>query len=81
MGNYEDAIRDLDVAKIMEASVGGKKQIESETKIVLDQQNSVASPSKQHNQNNSNKLGKITSQQLLLIIKLCNCTWLSGLWD
>ncbi|KAK9913904.1 hypothetical protein M0R45_037708 [Rubus argutus] len=56
MGNYEDAIRDLDVAKIMEASVGGKKQIESETKIVLDQQNSAASPSKQHNQNNSNKL-------------------------
>ncbi|PRQ59689.1 putative chromatin remodeling SET family [Rosa chinensis] len=56
MGKYEDAIRDLDVAKTAESSVGGKKQIESEMKIVLDQQYKAASPSTRHNQNNSNML-------------------------
>ncbi|KAL6131750.1 hypothetical protein ACLB2K_070123 [Fragaria x ananassa] len=53
MGRYEDAIRDLDVAKSVEASDGGKKQIESEIKVVLDQQYRAASSSRQHNQNDS----------------------------
>lgn len=60
MGRYEDAIRDLDVAKSVEASDGGKKQIESEIKVVLDQQYRAASSSRQHNQNDSIVLGKIT---------------------
>ena len=64
MGKYEDAMRDLDVAKIMEASVGGKKQIESEMKVVIDQQCRAATTSAQHNQNNSEILGKILRLQV-----------------
>lgn len=37
MGNYEEAIHDLNVAKIVELSLSGKGQIESELKAILDQ--------------------------------------------
>ncbi|KAG8633606.1 SET and MYND domain-containing protein 4 isoform X3 [Manihot esculenta] len=37
LGIYKDAIHDLDVAKNVELSLGGKKQIENELKIIVDQ--------------------------------------------
>ncbi|KAJ0045828.1 hypothetical protein Pint_05245 [Pistacia integerrima] len=52
LGNYEDAAQDLTIAKDMESSVGGKKQIESELKIILDQSRSADSKFVQHNANN-----------------------------
>ncbi|GAV76049.1 TPR_11 domain-containing protein, partial [Cephalotus follicularis] len=33
--NYQDAVRDLTIAQSMESSLGGKRQIESERKIIL----------------------------------------------
>lgn len=36
-GNYGDAVRDLNVAIIMEPSEGGKRQIQSELKLILHQ--------------------------------------------
>lgn len=68
MGNYKDTIRDLDVAKILELTMGGKRQIESEMKIILDQQNSTSNPSIQQYENTSDILGKI----LPFSITLCN---------
>ncbi|XP_034204071.1 uncharacterized protein LOC117618554 isoform X3 [Prunus dulcis] len=56
MGNYKDTIRDLDVAKILELTMGGKRQIESEMKIILDQQNSTSNPSIQQYENTSDIL-------------------------
>ncbi|KAK8620838.1 hypothetical protein V6N13_067299 [Hibiscus sabdariffa] len=44
LGNYEDAVHDLTVAKNMETSIGGKKQIESELEILA-----------QHHENKSAK--------------------------
>ncbi|XP_008234145.1 PREDICTED: SET and MYND domain-containing protein 4 [Prunus mume] len=56
MGNYKDTIRDLDVAKILELTMGGKRQIESEMKIILDQQNSTSNPSIQQYESTSDIL-------------------------
>ncbi|XP_044461644.1 SET and MYND domain-containing protein 4 isoform X4 [Mangifera indica] len=52
LGNYEDAVQDLIIAKDMEPSSGGKKQIESELKIILDQSKSAGSKFVQKNANN-----------------------------
>lgn len=43
LGNYEDAVRDLNVAMIMELSIGGKRQIESKLKLILDQHKETGS--------------------------------------
>ncbi|KAL5569695.1 hypothetical protein UlMin_026270 [Ulmus minor] len=56
LGNYKDAINDLDVSKIVESSMAGKRQIESELKTLLDQYSSMASPSVQHTGNKLNVL-------------------------
>lgn len=37
LGNYKDAMGDLNVAKNVESSLGGKRQIESELKNILEQ--------------------------------------------
>lgn len=68
IGNYEDAICDLDVAKVLELSMSGKRQIESEMKIISDQHKSM-NPSEQDNENNSSIFGKILT---LLSIKVCD---------
>lgn len=45
LGNQEDAVHDLTVAKNMEPSIGGKKQIESELDILAhDHENKSAKP-------------------------------------
>ncbi|XP_065847577.1 uncharacterized protein [Euphorbia lathyris] len=48
LGDYENAVHDLNVAKNVELSFGGKKQIESELKIIVDQYKSMGSRSVQH---------------------------------
>lgn len=39
MGNYDNAVRDLKVSLCMEQSISGKKQIEDEINLILDQHN------------------------------------------
>ncbi|KAJ9167327.1 hypothetical protein P3X46_021990 [Hevea brasiliensis] len=51
LGNYKDAIHDLDVAKNMELSLGGKKQIESELKIIAGQYEGTSDRRVQHIEN------------------------------
>lgn len=58
MGNYNDAILDLNVAKIVELSSSGKRQIESELKTILDQYNSTINSPAQHTEDKFNILGK-----------------------
>lgn len=61
LGNYEDAAQDLTIAKDMESSLDGKKQIESELKIILDQSKSAGSKFVQHNANNLRVPGKMVN--------------------
>ncbi|KAJ7959490.1 SET and MYND domain-containing protein 4 [Quillaja saponaria] len=51
LGNYDNAVRDLNVAESVESSVGGKKQIEGELKIILEQCKRTSSSVLQHNEN------------------------------
>lgn len=57
LGNYKDAIHDLDVAKNLELSLGGKKQIENELKIIVDQYEGTRSV--QHIENTVGNFSKI----------------------
>lgn len=57
LGNYKDAICDLNVAKSMESSLGGKKQIESELKIILDHCKRTSSVV-QHDKNSLDTVGE-----------------------
>ncbi|KAJ4721828.1 SET and MYND domain-containing protein 4 [Melia azedarach] len=50
--NYKDAVRDLSIAKNMELSLGGKRQIESELKIILDQYKRASNKVVQHTESN-----------------------------
>ena len=59
LGIYEDAIKDLNVAKTMEISSGGRNQIESELQTLLDQHNKTSSPPLQPTLKDLNILGKI----------------------
>lgn len=65
LGKYEDVSHDLDVAKAMEPSLGGKQQIESEQKLISNEYNSIISPPIQQTVNKSNILGK------MVLIVLC----------
>lgn len=59
LGNNRDAICDLNIAKSVESSTGGKKQIESEVKIILDQSTSANISVKPRQKENSlNTVGK-----------------------
>lgn len=58
LGNYEDAIHDLNVAKIVELSLSGKRQIESELNTILDGYNNSINSPVQHPEDNLNILGK-----------------------
>ncbi|KAI4306992.1 hypothetical protein L6164_030226 [Bauhinia variegata] len=60
--NYKDAICDLNVAKSVESSSGGKKQIESEIQKILDQCGRI-SPVGRH-QNTLNTMGEIPQVRL-----------------
>ncbi|WCJ34891.1 Tetratricopeptide repeat (TPR)-like superfamily protein [Euphorbia peplus] len=73
LGDYENAVHDLNVAKNVELSFGGKKQIESELKIIVDQhKNMGSSTSAQHrgsgnissdfNEQLQTKLSRITTE-------------------
>ncbi|GAV70275.1 TPR_1 domain-containing protein/TPR_10 domain-containing protein/TPR_11 domain-containing protein [Cephalotus follicularis] len=48
--NYQDAVRDLTIAQSMESSLGGKRQIESERKIILDTHKTEGCTPFQHNE-------------------------------
>ncbi|XP_057949384.1 uncharacterized protein LOC131144640 isoform X2 [Malania oleifera] len=58
LGKFEDAVHDLTVAKDMELSMGGKKQIESEKNIMLDHYGRTSSSPVQCNE----KLEKLDEQ-------------------
>ncbi|KAH1255539.1 RNA polymerase II-associated protein 3 [Glycine max] len=60
LGNYKNAICDLNVAKSVEPSMGGKRQIEGELKILLDQCKSTTAVEQiQHTENNCNTVGEM----------------------
>ncbi|GAV67736.1 TPR_11 domain-containing protein [Cephalotus follicularis] len=48
--NYQDAVRDLTISESMESSLGGKRQIESEQKIILDTHKRAGCTPFQHNE-------------------------------
>ncbi|GAV80412.1 hypothetical protein CFOL_v3_23873, partial [Cephalotus follicularis] len=48
--NYQDAVCDLTIAQSMESSLGGKRQIESERKIILDRHERAGCTLFQHNE-------------------------------
>ncbi|XP_062154808.1 uncharacterized protein LOC133862909 isoform X1 [Alnus glutinosa] len=52
LGNYEDAARDLIIAKTFELSSGGRRQIESELQIISDQYKRTEVSMVPHNENN-----------------------------
>lgn len=56
--NHDDAVHDLTIAKNRESSLAGKKQIESELKIILDQSNRTSNKVVQHTKNNLRVSGK-----------------------
>lgn len=65
LGNYKNAICDLKVAKSVEPSMGGKRQIEGELKILLDQCKSTnAVVQLQNKENNCNTVGEIPQIKL-----------------
>ncbi|KAG5148355.1 hypothetical protein AAZX31_06G133300 [Glycine max] len=60
LGNYKNAICDLNVAKSVEPSMGGRRQIEGELKILLDQcRSTTAVVQIQHKENNCNTVGEM----------------------
>jgi hypothetical protein len=61
LGNYEDAARDLIIAKTFELSSSGRRQIESELKIISDQYKRTEVSMVPHNENKLDILGKIVS--------------------
>ncbi|KAF1865656.1 hypothetical protein Lal_00005033 [Lupinus albus] len=63
LGNYKDAICDLNVAKSMESSLGGKRKIETELKSILDQCKS-ASMAVKHSGNCLNTVGEMPQIKL-----------------
>ncbi|MED6193508.1 hypothetical protein PIB30_020121 [Stylosanthes scabra] len=63
LGNYKDAECDLNMAKIMESSSSGKRQIESEQKNILDQCNST-STGLQHKENTLTTVGEVPQGKL-----------------
>ncbi|KAL6980952.1 hypothetical protein U1Q18_022588 [Sarracenia purpurea var. burkii] len=50
--NYQDAIRDLHIAKSIEPSLSGKRQIESELKLISNQQKGISGSMDKPNENN-----------------------------
>ncbi|KAK7317049.1 hypothetical protein RJT34_00961 [Clitoria ternatea] len=65
LGNYKDAICDLNVAKSMESSVGGKRQIEAELKIILGQCKTTSTVVQlQHMDNSLNTAGEMPQIKL-----------------
>ncbi|CAI8598663.1 unnamed protein product [Vicia faba] len=65
LGNNRDAICDLNIAKTVESSTGGKKQIESEVKIILDQSKSAnIAVQQRHKENSLNTVGEMPQIKL-----------------
>ncbi|CAJ2641772.1 SET and MYND domain-containing protein [Trifolium pratense] len=65
LGNNRDAICDLNIAKSVESSTGGKRQVESELKIILDQSkgtNIVVQP--QYKENSLSTVGEMPQIKL-----------------
>ncbi|KAK7410797.1 hypothetical protein VNO78_01894 [Psophocarpus tetragonolobus] len=68
LGNYKNAICDLNVAKSVEPSVSGKRQIEGELKILLHQCKSTSVVAQiQHKENSCNTMGEMPQIKLQCI--------------
>ncbi|WJX40674.1 hypothetical protein P8452_28123 [Trifolium repens] len=65
LGNNRDAIYDLNIAKSVESSTGGKRQVESELKIILDQsKNTNIAVQTQHKENSLSTVGELPQIKL-----------------
>lgn len=65
MGNFKDAMNDFNVAKMVEFSLGGKRQIETELKMIGDRFERRIQRLSKHNDNNLGTFGKILDTFLL----------------
>lgn len=68
MGNYKDATEDLNVSLKMETSLNGKRQIESELRMILDQSKQISGMLEEPNDGNSEILGGIFTLRILSLI-------------
>lgn len=59
LGNFEDAVHDLNIAKNLELSFGGQRQIESELRIITDMVERTESSLVQHKENELDLLGRM----------------------
>ncbi|KAI9157468.1 hypothetical protein LWI28_023036 [Acer negundo] len=73
LGNNEDAAQDLTIAKNMESSLGGKRQIESELKIILGQSKRTSNRVADQNEENLR-----TMEEPLQMITKCVTTPAKG---
>ncbi|KAK2444714.1 SET and MYND domain-containing protein [Trifolium repens] len=65
LGNNRDAIYDLNIAKSVESSTGGKREVESELKIILDQsKNTSIAVQTQHKENSLITVGELPQIKL-----------------
>lgn len=65
MENYKDSVNDFNVAKTLEPSLGGRKQIEAELNLYLDKCSAVRNSLVRDDEENSCVLGKITAYRYL----------------
>lgn len=59
LGNFEDAVHDLNIAKKLELSFSGQRQIESELRIITDMFERTESSLVQHKENELDLLGRM----------------------
>ena len=70
LGNYKEAINDLNVAKTLESSSGGKSQIETELTRLLNRHSRIISPPLEHTAQELNNLGEMVFTISQLIFNL-----------
>lgn len=74
LGIYDDAINDLNVAKTVEVSLGGKSQVESELQTLLHEYSRKSSPL-QRTVKDLHNLGKIVFIISYLIYPCTSSGW------
>ncbi|KAF5467559.1 hypothetical protein F2P56_017372 [Juglans regia] len=68
LGNFEDAVHDLNIAKNLELSFGGQRQIESELRIITDMFERTESSLVQHKENELDLLDEPDQIKLKCVI-------------
>lgn len=72
LGNHEDAMRDLSISLELEASLSGKRQIEKEMTMILDQSKDTYSSLRESNECRLDINGMTLYITNLLLLGLCS---------